>query len=134
MQNIFAIFSFRNGLSTLLAQLKSSKLKSLKKVIKMKNNTLFNIWGLFWDIFKFVTFFSRLVLIQPTQFFSDNNNFLDYSLWWSIFFLNFQNGYGHQTGQGGDILQEVSSNKFEWHIIEVVLWSHVTRNTYLQLQ
>ena len=50
------------------------------------------------------------------------------------FFLNFQNGYGHQTGQGGDILQEVSSNKFEWHIIEVVLWSHVTRNTYLQLQ
>ena len=75
MQNVFAIFSFRNGLSTLLAQLKSSKLKSLKKVIKMKNNMLFNIWGLFWDIFKFVTFFSRLVLIQPTQFFSDNNNF-----------------------------------------------------------
>ena len=41
-------------------------------------------------------------------------------------YLHFQNVYGHQSSQGGDILQETPTHKFAWLLNVVILWRHVT--------
>ena len=45
----------------------------------------------------------------------------------------YQNAYGHQTLQCGDMLRGALTHKYAWNLNEVVLWDHVT-NTYLNLQ
>ena len=46
--------------------------------------------------------------------------------WWSIFPLNYQNTYGHQTFQGGDMQGGALAHKYAWYL--------KTNKTYLKLQ
>ena len=47
------------------------------------------------------------------------------------FFLNYHNGYGNQTLQGGDMLQGVLTHKYARHLNGVVLWDHVTNKEHV---
>ena len=38
----------------------------------------------------------------------------------------YQNGYGQQTLQGGDMLRRALTHRYAWHLRRVVLWGHVT--------
>ena len=38
----------------------------------------------------------------------------------------YQNVYGHQTLQGGDMLRWALTLKYAWHLDGVILWGHVT--------
>ena len=46
----------------------------------------------------------------------------------------YQNAYGHQTFQGGDMLQGALTHEYAWHLNGVVLWGHVRNKIYLNLQ
>ena len=81
-------------------------------------------------IFEVVTFFSRLVVIQSTQFFSGSTCLLDSCFWWSIFPLNYKNAYGHQIFQVGDMLRGAVTHKYTWYLNGVVLWGHVTNKIH----
>ena len=81
-------------------------------------------------IFEVVTFFSRLVVIQSTQFFSGSTCLLDSCFWWSIFPLNHKNAYGHQIFQVGDMLRGAVTHKYTWYLNGVVLWGHVTNKIH----
>ena len=50
------------------------------------------------------------------------------------FFSYYQNAYGHQTLQGGDMIQGALTHKYAWHLNGVVFWGHVTKKKYLNLQ
>ena len=67
----------------------------------------FNFWTLLFKNVFFETgaFFSYLVVIQSTQFFSGSTYLQDSCFWRRIFPLNYQNAYDYQTFQGGDMLQ-----------------------------
>ena len=54
--------------------------------------------------------------------------------WWSIFPLNYQNTYGHQTFQGGDMRRGALTHKYAWQLNRVVLLAHLTNKIYLHLQ
>ena len=41
-------------------------------------------------------------------------------------YFSYQNGYGHQTFQGGDMLRGALTHKYAWHFNGVVLWDYVT--------
>ena len=47
--------------------------------------------------------FSSLVVIQSIQFSSGSTYLSDSCFWWSIFPLDYQNAYGHQTFQGASM-------------------------------
>ena len=51
--------------------------------------------------------------------------------WWSIFPLNYQNAYDHQTFQGGDILRGAFTHKYAWHLNGVILWGHMTNKIHI---
>ena len=110
--------------------------KIIERSLEIKNNMLFNFQELFQKCTFLILchFFSYLVLVQSTQFLSDNTNLEDSCLWWSIFPVNYQNPNGDQTCQGGDILRGSSTYKFARHINELVLWGHVTKKTYIYWQ
>ena len=110
--------------------------KIIERSLEIKNNMLFNFQELFQKCTFLILwhFFSVLVLIQSTQFLSDNTNLEDSCLWWSIFPVNYQNANGDQTCIGGDILRGSSTYKFARHINELVLWGHVTKKTYIHWQ
>ena len=38
----------------------------------------------------------------------------------------YQNAYGHQTFQGGDMLWGALTHIYTWHLNGMVLWGHVT--------
>ena len=76
-------------------------------------------------IFEAVTFFSCLVLVQSTKFFMGITNLKGSCFWWSIFAFNYQNAYGHQTCQGGDI------PPIYLHDISGVLWVHLTNKIHI---
>ena len=46
--------------------------------------------------------------------------------WWSTFPHNYQNTYGHQTFQGGDMQRGALTHKYAWHLNGKVLLGHVT--------
>ena len=73
-----------------------AQLFSLLRVRKM----FFDFWALLLKmyIFEVATFFSCLVFIQSTQFFSGST----YKI--RVFDVNYQNAYDHQIFQGGDML------------------------------
>ena len=52
-------------------------------------------------------------------------------LWWSIFSLNCQNAYGHQTFQGSDMRRGAVTHKYPWHLNGVVLLGHVTNKIHI---
>ena len=43
----------------------------------------------------------------------------------------YQNAYGHQTFQGGDMLQGALTHKYAWHHSGVVLLRHMTNKIYI---
>ena len=43
----------------------------------------------------------------------------------------YQNAYGHQTLQGGDMLRGALTHKYAWHLNGVVLWGHVTNKIHI---
>ena len=50
---------------------------------------------------------------------------------WSIFLPNYQNGYCHQTFQGGDMRRGALSHKYTWHLNRVVFLGQVTNNIHI---
>ena len=70
-------------------------------------------WALFFkiDIFEFAIFFSCLVVIQSI--------------------LNYQNAYGHQTSQSGDLLLGAFTHKYAWHLNAVVSWGLMTSKIHI---
>ena len=84
-----------------------------------------HFWG--YDIF------SRLVVIQSTQFLSGSTYLSDSYFWWSIFPLNFQNAYAQQTFQGGEMLRGALTHKYAWHLNGVVLWDHATNKVHISV-
>ena len=92
-----------------------------------------NFWALLLKmyIFEVVTFFSCLMVIQSTQFFSGSSYLWDSCFWWSIFPPNYQNAYNHQTFQVGDMLQGALTDVSTWHLNGVVLRGHVTNKIHI---
>ena len=43
----------------------------------------------------------------------------------------YQNAYGHQTFQGGDMLQGALTHEYAWHLNGVVLWGHMTNKIHI---
>ena len=43
----------------------------------------------------------------------------------------YQNAYGHQTFQGGDMLRGALTNKYAWLLNGVVLWGHVRNKIHI---
>ena len=39
--------------------------------------------------------------------------------------FSYQNVYGHQTLQGGDMLQGALTHKYAWKLNGVLLWGHI---------
>ena len=73
MQILLAFLMSEMDWSTILPQMVSTlRAGAWKVVMKCKNNTFFNFWAFFRNMFFFeaVTFFSPLVHIQSTQIFS----------------------------------------------------------------
>ena len=104
---IIGISSFRNGLNELFSSTGFYLKSKVIEVSQKRENIFFYFWVLCLKmyIFDVVTFFSCLVFIQSTQFFSGSTYFWDSCFWWNIFPLNYQNVYNQQTFQGGGILQ-----------------------------
>ena len=50
---------------------------------------------------------------------------------WSIFPLNYQNAYGHQTFKRGDMLRGALTHNNAWHLNGVVLLGHVTNKIHI---
>ena len=50
---------------------------------------------------------------------------------WSIFPLNYQNAYGHQTFQGGDMLRGALTHKYARYLNGVVLLGNVTNKIHI---
>ena len=59
--------------------------------------------------------------------------FIKSCFWWSIFPLKYQNTYGQETFQGGDIPWETSSKKFAWHLNRLILWGQVTNKIHVSI-
>ena len=95
---------------------------NLKEKYHRRNISNFNFLVLFLKMFIFdaVTFFSCLVLVQVTQFFSGSRYLWDGYFWGNIFPLNYQNVYGHQTCQDIDIWWGAPTHTFAWHLSGVV--------------
>ena len=51
--------------------------------------------------------------------------------WWSIFLHNYQNVYGHQTFQGGDMRWRALTHKYAWDLNGKVLLGHVTNKIHI---
>ena len=97
------------GLTNFLARLVSIlRAKLLKVFIRGGGRRFFKLWALFQNVRFYwgCDIFSCLVGIQLT--------------------LNYQNAYGRQTFQSGDLLLGAFTNKYAWHLNGVVLWGHVT--------
>ena len=43
----------------------------------------------------------------------------------------YQNAYGHQILQIGDMLRGALTHKYAWHLNGVVLWGHVTNKIHI---
>ena len=52
---------------------------------------------------------------------------------WNIFLLNYQNAYGHQTFQCGDMWQGALTHKYPWHFNGVALLGHVTNKIHISI-
>ena len=97
------------GLTNFLARLVSIlRAKLLKVFIRGGGRCFFKLWALFQNVHFYwgCDIFSCLVGIQLT--------------------LNYQNAYGRQTFQSGDLLPGAFTNKYAWHLKRVVLWGHLT--------
>ena len=46
-------------------------------------------------------------------------------------YFSCQNGYDHQTFQGGEMLRGALTHKYVWHLNGVVLWDHVTDEVHV---
>ena len=86
------------------------KTKLWKLAIKWENNMIFDFSVLFpkCKFLRLQHFFSRLMVIQSTHFFSGSTYLQERRVWWNIFPLSYQNAYVHQTFQGGDIREEIT--------------------------
>ena len=76
-------------------------------------------------IFEVVTFICCLLFIQSPWFLSGSTYLKDSCFWWSIFPLNYQKGYSHQTSQGSNILERAPTHEFACYFSWVVLWGHM---------
>ena len=96
------------GLTNFLARLVSILRAKLLKVFIRGGRCFFKLWALFQNVHFYwgCDIFSCLVGIQLT--------------------LNYQNAYGRQTFQSGDLLPGAFTNKYAWHLKRVVLWGHLT--------
>ena len=54
--------------------------------------------------------------------------------WWRTFPRNYQNAYGHQTFQVGDMRQRALTHKYTWHLNRVFLLGYVTNKMHIHLQ
>ena len=43
----------------------------------------------------------------------------------------YQNAYGHQTFQAGDMLRGALTHEYAWNLNRVVLWAHVTNKIHI---
>ena len=120
--NITDISSFQNWLNGLFSSAAFYLKRKVAEGSQNGKNMLFIFWALLLKmcIFEVVTFFSCLVFIQSTQFFSGITYLYNSCFCWSIFPLNYQNAYDHQNFQGGDMLQGALTHICAWYQAE---WS-----------
>ena len=127
--NIIDISSFQTGLKDLF---RPTGFYFKSKVIEGSNkrkNIYFFIFGHFFSKCTFAKLccFFRLVDIQSTQFFNGSSHF-NIHVFDEAF---FQNAYGHQTFQGGDMLRGALTHKYAWYLNEVVLWVHPANKIHI---
>lgn len=85
--------------------------------------------NIFLNFLAFLVFLPNAYSIHAI--FNDSTHLWDSCFWWSIFFLNYQNVYGHWTFFGGDIPQGLPPTKFEWQLNVLILWINVTNKIHV---
>ena len=120
----------------ILAQLVSILWVKLKDVVIRGKKIFFLISGYFFSkctIFVFVTFFSPLVVIQSTQFFSVSTylwNVFDEA----FFLLTIRIPMVTKLFRVVHAARSSHPYKYAWHLNGVVLLGHVANKIYLHLQ
>ena len=132
--NINGISSFRNGLNNLFSStgfyFKSEVIEGSHK----GENIFFSIFGHFSskNTFSRLWYFFFLPSGCPiNSIFRWQYIFIRFMFLMNYFSLNYQNAYGHQTFQGGDMLRVALTHKYTWHLNGVVLWGHVTNEIHI---
>ena len=131
----FAFQVYKMDFRSFLAQLVSILRVKLKKiVIRGKICFLKNFWAFLKskrNIFVFAAFFSRLVLVQSAQFFSASTYHVFDEASFLYFSFNYQNAYGHQTFQGGNMQQGALTQEYACHLNGMVFLGHVKNKIHI---
>ena len=140
--NIIDISSFSTGLNILFSStgfyFKSKVIEGLHK----RKNMFFNFWALLPKIYIFeVVIFLRLwhflwyfwgcdIFLSPSggpvnSSFQWHHVFIRSTFSMKHFSSYYQNVYGHQTLQGGDMLRGALTHKYTWYLnLQMMYWHH----------
>ena len=99
--------------------------------MRWKTNIFLNFLAFFLKDIEVVTLVFLSNAYSVHAIFNGSKHLWDSCFWWSTFFLNYQNVYGHWTFYGGDIPQGLLPTKFEWQLNVLILWINVTNKIHV---